>query len=94
MVVEPTRQKEPTAFLARVGASVFGLSKQRYLRTVRKVRRSKLLCAQKRTRRERQSGKAGMGRCAFDLCGNIRFILCFHYICEMKKAARIGGFAF
>lgn len=35
-----------------------------------------------------------MGRCAFDLCGNIRFILYFHYICEMKKAARMGGFAF
>jgi hypothetical protein len=27
-----------------------------------------------------------MGRCAFDLCGNIRFILYFHYICEMKKS--------
>lgn len=35
-----------------------------------------------------------MGRSAFDLCGNIRFILYFHYICEMKKAAHPGGFAF
>lgn len=35
-----------------------------------------------------------MGRCAFDLCGNIRFILYFHYICEMKKPPTTGGFAF
>ena len=31
-----------------------------------------------------------MGRCAFDLCGNIRFILYFYYICEMKTAAHHG----
>jgi hypothetical protein len=45
-------------------------------------------------RGERQSGKAGMGRYAFDLCGNIRFILYFHYICEMKKAAQHGRLCF